>query len=177
MPQVTAIGPFFYKLKREDSSSRSDFPLLFSFPLQDEDVGFCELQHSTYLCFCRKSAGLRTSHTSHIISDPANSWVASVRLFNLSKPQFPQLQNMDLDYTFYTVIFVTTKWNTVYGPSLAVQWWLRLHVSNGGGIVSIFDWGTKIPHAMCQGQKVNIYVYIYIYVTIYEGASIVPSVW
>ena len=25
------------------------------------------------------------------------------------KPQFPQLQNMDLDYTFYTVIFVTTK--------------------------------------------------------------------
>ena len=121
MPQVIAIGPFFYKLKKGDSLSRSDFPLLFSLPLQNEDVGFRELQHSTHFCFCRKSTGLRTSHTSHTISDRANSWATSVKLFNLSKPQFPQLQNMDLDYTFYTVIFVATKWNTMYGPSLAVS--------------------------------------------------------
>lgn len=49
-----------------------------------------------------------------------------------------------------------------------------LHMLPMEGTVSIFE-ELKIPHAMCQGQKNKKYIYVYI--TMYEGASIVPSVW
>ena len=41
------------------------------------------------------------------------------------------------------------------GASLAVQW-LRFHASTAGGIGSIPDQGTKIPHATWHGQKRKI---------------------
>ena len=40
----------------------------------------------------------------------------------------------------------------VLGTSLVV-WWLRLQVSNERGTGSISGRGTKIPQAMCYGQK------------------------
>ena len=38
------------------------------------------------------------------------------------------------------------------GTFLAVQW-LRLQASTAGGVGSIPDWGTKIPHAPQHGKK------------------------
>ena len=38
------------------------------------------------------------------------------------------------------------------GTSLAVQW-LRICTSTAGSRGSIPGWGTRIPHAMCRGQK------------------------
>ena len=38
------------------------------------------------------------------------------------------------------------------GDSLVVQW-LRLHVSNAGGMSSIPGWGTKISHAVHVAKK------------------------
>ena len=40
------------------------------------------------------------------------------------------------------------------GASLVVQR-LRLCASTAGGMGSIPDWGTKIPHASQHGQKIN----------------------
>ena len=40
------------------------------------------------------------------------------------------------------------------GTSLAVHW-LRLCTFNAGGRVLIPGWGTKIPHALWHGQKIN----------------------
>ena len=43
-----------------------------------------------------------------------------------------------------------------YGASLAVQWLIRLCISNAGGMGLIPGWGTKIPHAAQHVQKVKI---------------------
>ena len=42
--------------------------------------------------------------------------------------------------------------NAIPGTSLVVQW-LRLRVSNAGGVCLIPGWGTKIPHAAWHSQK------------------------
>ena len=39
-------------------------------------------------------------------------------------------------------------------PSLMVQW-LRLHASTAGVTHSIPGWGTKIPYALWNSQKIN----------------------
>ena len=66
----------------------------------------------------------RLLNLTYLRLDPNISWATSVKLLNLSEPQFPQLQNMDIDYTFHTVIFVTTKWNTTYeGASTVPGMW------------------------------------------------------
>ena len=40
------------------------------------------------------------------------------------------------------------------GTSLVVQW-LKLHDFNAGDMGLIPGWGTKIPHAVQHGQKIN----------------------
>ena len=40
------------------------------------------------------------------------------------------------------------------GTSLVVQW-LKLHDFNAGDMGLIPGWGTKIPHAVRHGQKIN----------------------
>ena len=40
------------------------------------------------------------------------------------------------------------------GTSLVVQW-LKLHDFNAGDMGLITGWGTKIPHAVQHGQKIN----------------------
>ena len=38
---------------------------------------------------------------------------------------------------------------------LEVQWLELLQVSSAGGVGSIPGWGTKIPHAVWNGQKIK----------------------
>ena len=46
--------------------------------------------------------------------------------------------------------------------------WLRFHASNAGGTGQIPGRGTKIPHALCCGQKIIIYMCVFVCVYIYN---------
>ena len=62
------------------------------------------------------------------------------------------------------------------GTSLVVQG-LKFHTANVGGKGLLPGWGTKIPHAVWHGQKVN-YLFIYFrlcWVFIAAGFSLVSA--
>ena len=47
------------------------------------------------------------------------------------------------------------------GTSLVVQG-LKFHTANVGGKGLLPGWGTKIPHAVWDGQKIQLFVYLFL---------------